>query len=349
MAVSALVYALLLIVSSVCSVFGNSMLLLLVLLNKNLRSDTLPLTISFCLCDLGLGLSTMPFGVYNSLAQPDHHGDGPLCQASAFIFILLQLASIHSLTWTTVDKFTEICFALSYTTIFTEQRTWAVLGVVWLYCILNATLPLVGFGKYAYIPGRFICAPSFQRSCLGFNLLFVVVGIIAPILIMCCMYAYIMYVAKKQARRGTFICNEQHCFYVPANNYLRSSIVMLATVVCLLVCWLPYIVICFYETLTGHESSELVSAVATWLALSTAAVNPWINSMTQTRYRVALRRSLGKIRQMFQQPVKGSHQSTANQPGDMGDSCTSGSPPVPLTTLPPHTATPTPPMELSSC
>lgn len=232
MAWSEVAYATLMICSSACSVCGNSMLLVVTLLNNSLRKDTWPLTCSFCLCDLALGLSIIPFSAHTSLFRPTegYTSEGPLCQASAFLFVLLQLASVHSLTWATVDKFTEICFALSYARVFTARRAWAVLAVVWSYCLLNAVLPLAGFGSYGYSAGRYACAPSFRTSCVGFNVLFLGVGIIAPILVMCCLYGYIVYVAKKQARRGTFVCNEQHCFYVPANNYLRSSVVMIANV-----------------------------------------------------------------------------------------------------------------------
>ncbi|XP_062379396.1 adenosine receptor A3 [Sardina pilchardus] len=327
MASSAVAYAALMICSSGCSVCGNSMLLLVALLNNNLRTDTWPLTCSFCLCDLALGLTIMPFSAHASLFRPveGYPSEGALCQASAFLFVLLQLASVHSLTWATVDKFTEICFALSYARVFTARRVRAVLAAVWAYCLLIAALPLAGFGSYGYGEGRRVCAPSFRSSCVGFNVLFVGLGVIAPILAMCCLYGYIVYVAKKQARRGTFVCNEQHCFYVPANNYLRSSVVMIATVVCLLVCWLPYIVICFYESLTGKESPEPASAVATWLMLFTSALNPWINSMTQTRYRAALRLSLTKLRQMFQQRRKKTSltQITATQPSSARESCSS--------------------------
>ncbi|XP_070984937.1 adenosine receptor A3-like [Oncorhynchus clarkii lewisi] len=226
-----IVYAALMVVSSLFSVCGNVVLLLVVLLNKELRTETWALTLSFCLSDLALGLSIIPFGVHNSLFRTQGYpSDGPLCQGSAFLYLLLQLASIHSLTWATIDKFTEICFALSYSTICTSRRTRVVLVLVWLYGLINAALPLLGFGRYSYSSTRFLCAPSFQPDYRGFSLLFIVVGIIAPILIMCSMYAYIVYIVRKQVRRGTFVCNDQHCFYVPANNYFRSSLVMVATV-----------------------------------------------------------------------------------------------------------------------
>ncbi|KAM7375657.1 hypothetical protein PAMP_005447 [Pampus punctatissimus] len=222
-----MLYAVLMVASGVASVCGNLLLLVVLILHKELRADTLGLTLSFSLSDLALGLSTIPFGAHNSLARPGGYpSEGALCQGSGFIFLLLQTSSIHSLAWATIDKFTEICFALSYRRIWTAGRSWAVLVLVWSFCLLNAALPLLGFGSYAYSESRFLCCPSFTPDNRHFVVLWMLVGIVVPILTMCSLYGYIVYVARKQARRGTFVCNELHCFYVPANNYLRSSIVM---------------------------------------------------------------------------------------------------------------------------
>lgn len=225
-----MLYAILMILSSLASVSGNLLLLLVLLLNKELQTDTLGLTLSFSLSDLALGLSTIPFGAYNSLTCPScYTSESTVCQGSAFIFILLQTSSIHSLNWATINKFTEICFALSYSTIWTARRSWAVLALVWLFCLVIASLPLLGFGRYVYSESRFLCCPSFTPDNRYFVVLWMLLGIMVPILTMCSLYGYIIYVAQKQAKRGTFMCNELHCYYVPANNYLRSSMVMVTT------------------------------------------------------------------------------------------------------------------------
>lgn len=225
-----MLYATLMVLSSVASVSGNLLLLLVLLINKELRTDNLGLTLSFSLSDLALGLSTMPFGVYNSLACPScYPSEGALCQGSGFIFLLLQTSSIHSLSWATVNKFTEICFALSYSSIWTVRRSRAVLVLLWFFCLVTAALPLLGFGSYIYSESQFLCCLSFTPDNRYFVVLWMLAGIVVPILTMCSLYGYIVYVARKQARRGTFTCNELHCYYIPANNYLRSSIVMVTT------------------------------------------------------------------------------------------------------------------------
>ncbi|KAI1895654.1 hypothetical protein AGOR_G00108450 [Albula goreensis] len=337
----ALLYAVLMVIASVGSVCGNGVLVLVVALNSSLRTETWVLTLSFCLCDLSLGLSIIPIGVHNSLFQTQDDaassGDGTLCQTSAFIFVLLQLASVNSLALATVDKFAEICFALHYARLCTRRRTWAALALLWVYCLFGATCPLLGFGEYRYSQTKFLCTPSFQPSHRGFSVVLLAMGIIAPILVMCSLCTYVIYIARNQALRGTFVCNEQHCYYVPANNYFRSSIVMVATVVCLLVTWLPYITTCFYETFTGRTITPAADAVATWLMLFTSALNPWINSMTQKKYRAALQGSLKKLRHRFQLPIKSSipqdrrcsitTRSRNSLPGNISHTCSTEHPP----------------------
>lgn len=225
-----MLYGSLMALSSLASVSGNLLLLLVLLLNRDLRTDVLGLALSVSLSDLALGLSTVPFAAYNSLSCPSCvPTGGALCQGSGFLLVLLLTSSVHSLCWATVHKFTEICFALSYSSVWTAGRSRAVLFLVWLFCLATASLPLLGFGSYVYSESRFLCCPSFTPDNRSFVALWMLVGAVAPIVTMCSLYGYIVYIARKQARRGTFMCNELHCYYVPANNYLRSSIVMVAT------------------------------------------------------------------------------------------------------------------------
>lgn len=225
------VYASLMVVSAVACVCGNVVHLLLLLLHRELRPESLGFTLSFSLCDLALGLTIIPFGALNGARGPaaGPPAGGALCQGGGFLLVLLQTSSVHSLMWATVEKFLEICFALSWRRVWTSARSRALLVLVWFFCSLGATLPLLGFGSYTYSTTRFLCCPSFTPEGRRFVLLWALMGVAAPVVAMGGLYASIIYVASKQARRGTFMCNEQHCFYVPANAYLRSSIVMVTT------------------------------------------------------------------------------------------------------------------------
>ncbi|XP_043930176.1 histamine H2 receptor-like [Protopterus annectens] len=295
-----LLYGILMLTSSVGSVSGNILLLIISVLNPKLHTDTSPLSFNLNICDLILGLTVIPAGIYNSLSGvatfTEHQA---VCQLTAFLYVLLQLASINSLTWITVDKFAEICYPLHYAQLITKQRIWLILVFLWIYCILNATAPLFGFGTYSYNESKYICLPSFSLTTKAYSVIFLSMGIVVPVLATCFMYSCIIHTARHQAKRGTFVCNDQHCYYVPAKSYFRSTILLISTTICLLICWTPYITISFYETFQSNAVPPLANAISIWLVLFTSALDPWVNAMVQKKYRQALCESWKKLKQKF--------------------------------------------------
>ncbi|KAJ0063254.1 hypothetical protein NL108_015371 [Boleophthalmus pectinirostris] len=55
------------------------------------------------------------------------------------------------------------------------------------------------------------------------SLWWLIVSVATPLTLTCALQGYVVHVARRQARRGTFRCNETHCFYVPAHVYEKSS------------------------------------------------------------------------------------------------------------------------------
>ncbi|XP_039597089.1 melanopsin-like [Polypterus senegalus] len=304
----------LMILTDMASIFANMLVLLLFAYNPKLKTETSGLALNLCACDLVLGFTVLPFGIHNSLSRERHYSrDGVPCQLMGFLYILLQLGSVQSMTWATVDKFTEICFPLHYAQLFTKRKTCLVLCFLWVYCLGNACLPFFGVGSYTYSQNTFLCVPDFEPSSKSYCVVLIAVGVIVPITIMCSLYLYIIYIARKQGLRGTFECNDQHCYYVPTKNYFKSSVVLLSTALCLLVCWMPYITISFYKTFTEHRVPPLADAISIWLVLFTSAINPWVNTVTQKKYRKALKDSWKKLKQTLQLPFFSSSASSSTQ------------------------------------
>lgn len=227
--VTRLVSGALMALSGVASVSGNLLLLLALLLNKRLRTATLGLTLSSSVSELALGLLVMPLGAYNGLSCPAGcRREGPACQGGAFAFTLLQTASICSFAWLTGARFTEVCWALSSGGVWTPGRSWLLVLLLWTCCSLLAALPLLGWGSYSYSPSRFLCCPTFSPDNRCFVAAWMLAGVTLPLAATCALQGCVVHVARRQARRGTFVCNQLHCFHVPASNFLRSSMVMLA-------------------------------------------------------------------------------------------------------------------------
>ncbi|KAM4664083.1 adenosine receptor A3-like [Discoglossus pictus] len=294
-------YAMLMIATSVGAVGANLLLLVLFASHLKLRTDTWALTLNLSLCDMILGISVIPVAIYSCLSGGGVFAEGgTACQLSGFLLVLLQLASLNSLVWATVDKFAEICFPLRYTQLITKKRIWFVLAFLWLYSLLVATLPFMGFGDYSYSPDVYMCLPSFGPDTVVYCVMLLTVGVLAPITGISVLYIAIIHIARYQARRGTFVCNDQHCYYVPIRSYFRNTIILIVSAFYLLFCWVPCIIITFYEVFYSHNVPAIVKMIATWLILLTPGINPWINSLAQRKYRKALQTSWRKLKQIFE-------------------------------------------------
>ncbi|XP_056446735.1 melatonin receptor type 1B-B [Gadus chalcogrammus] len=338
--------------NSAASVAGNLLVLLLLLLDRELRAEASALSLSLALSDLGLGLSVLPLAAHSSLAGGPAGPGPPLCQAAGFLSVLLQTASLHSLAWLTLGRYSQLCLALGSGRLWAGRRTLGPLLLLWAFCLLTAALPLLGVGRYAYSRSTFLCGPGVEAEAAeaavaaggwGFSLYVLLVGALLPLGAVCALQACMAATARRQARRGTFACNRDHCFYVPASSYSRTAGLLLATSGCVLVCWLPYICVGVYQAVGGRAVPAEVSCLSAGLLLCCPSLNPWSFSMSHTSYRAALRRAVARVTPVFyrsgktpQSPPQSSAHSTTDLANHSRAAITLH--PPPLTPPPPVTS-----------
>ncbi|XP_059907571.1 melatonin receptor type 1B-A [Gadus macrocephalus] len=345
------VFAALAALNSAASVAGNLLVLLLLLLDRELRAEASALSLSLALADLGLGLSVLPLAAHSSLAGGGGAGPGPpLCQAAGFLSVLLRTASLHSLAWLTLGRCSQLCLALGPGRLWAGRRTLGPLLLLWAFCLLTAALPLLGVGRYAYSRTTFLCGPEAEAAAAGaggrgFSLYVLLVGALLPLGAVCALQACMAATARRQARRGTFACNRDHCFYVPASSYSRTAGLLLATSGCVLVCWLPYICVGVYQAVGGQAVPAEVSCLSAGLLLCCPSLNPWSFSMSHTSYRAALRRAVARVTPVFyrsgktpQSPPQSSAHLTTDLANHSPAATTLHPPPPPLTPPPPVTS-----------
>ncbi|XP_072322085.1 uncharacterized protein [Eucyclogobius newberryi] len=134
-----------------------------------------------------------------------------------------------------------------------------------------------------------------------------------PLTLTCALQGYVAHVARRQARRGTFRCNETHCFYVPAPAYERSSRALLLATGSLLLCWTPFLSVSLYEGLSLVVVPVWLSRGSMFLVLSSCAVSPGVTCLTQSRYRVTARVIMSRLLQLCSRPSSASVPDSANQ------------------------------------
>ncbi|XP_056402656.1 melatonin receptor type 1C-like [Hyla sarda] len=308
-----IVYATLIISTSVGAVSANLILLLLCVSHLKLRTDTWGLTLNLSLCDLIFGISVISVAIYSCLEGGTFMNNGVACKLVGFLLVLLQLASINSLVWSTVDKFTEICFPLRYAQIVTKRRIWIVLFFLWIYAIVVAALPFMGFGDYSFNEEVYVCLPSLNSTTMAYSMMILSAGVITPISAISILYISIIHIARSQAKRGTFVCNDQHCYYVPIRSYFRNTLILIFSAFYLLICWIPSVTISLYEIFYTDNVPSILQMASIWLIVLTSGINPWVNSLAQRKYRKALLESWRKIKKMFQDMGSSSETPSENE------------------------------------
>ncbi|XP_061407159.1 trace amine-associated receptor 6-like [Lethenteron reissneri] len=297
-------------------VASNFLYLLLLAEYRHLRAHTNAFMLHLAACDLALGLVGLIGLPLASAHQAGLLGD-EACRAATFVLVQLQVMAVHSITWLSIGRFLEIRLSLTHTQVLTPARSGLALAAVWTYAALIAGLPFAGLGRYGYNANAGMCTPLFedggarasdspysgvrrsngeggglpfvrQEGSGAYCSLALGGGVAAPIAVLCGMYAYVVHAACKQAKRGTFVCDEENCRYVPANRYLKCTVMLITAVATLLTCWLPHMTISFYISFTGKPAPWTAQAIASWMLSLPSALNPWANSLSQRKFRKAM-------------------------------------------------------------
>ncbi|PAV74312.1 hypothetical protein WR25_23561 [Diploscapter pachys] len=125
------------------SVYGNLLVILVILYFKRLRTATNILIINLAIADLFIAIFCMPFSYWHTLIFDDQRWIfGPvMCHLLAFLQSLSVFLSSWSLVVISFDRWMAIMFVLSPTMKLTRKRALYLIAVTWIFSILMA-LPL---------------------------------------------------------------------------------------------------------------------------------------------------------------------------------------------------------------
>ena len=136
---------------------GNSLTLLVMLLNRRMRTIPNMFVASLAVSDLLLGLcSFVPFGIPVLVTSHWLFND-TACQFQGYITIALVVASIHTLVLMAVNRYYRIVKPAKYQRYFTKKKTLIMILVSW-FSSFCAPLPHVLSGiKIVFHPAKFFC------------------------------------------------------------------------------------------------------------------------------------------------------------------------------------------------
>ena len=212
-----------------------------------------------------LSFTVLPFAFASSLAQRWLFGEA-WCSANGFLTVLFCSASLETVMFLSIDRYHCIVNSLNYPMRMSPTRTHFFIAFTWLASLFLAILPLAGWGKYGYQPGKVACTVAWgDFISRGYSKLYSIVTLFVPLLVMVIAYYHILKAAHRQARVRQVavlpasiarICRNSitsNMSTLSGCKALRTTFLVLGTV---LFCWGPYVVAIFLESEqipVGHE------------------------------------------------------------------------------------------------
>ncbi|XP_030767663.1 tachykinin-like peptides receptor 99D [Sitophilus oryzae] len=272
---------------------GNLIVIWIVLAHKRMRTVTNYFLLNLSVADTMVSTLNVTFNYVYMLYSYWPFGE-LYCKISQFIAVLSVCASVFSLMSISIDRYMAIMTPLKprmgrMVTLILALLTW-ILGII-------IGMPSLLFYKtyrttYSNGEDRIVCYPEWPDGYSSesvyeyyFNVAFLVVTYLVPILSMT--YTYARIGIELWGSQSIGECTQRQMDNIKSKR--RVVKMMMVVVIIFAVCWLPYqlyfIVISYFPDITQSEYIQETFLAIYWLAMSNSMYNPIIYCWMNARFR----------------------------------------------------------------
>ncbi|XP_031567035.1 pinopsin-like [Actinia tenebrosa] len=239
------------------------------------------------LIDLSVSFIVLPLSMTTYI-----HGSWPFgetfCEINGFTTMIIGISGILTMTAIAVDRYRVIVLPVGQR--LRTKHAWALLAFIWIWSIIQATPPLLGWNKYTWGQSSALCRASFTRGD-GYIESVSLVSYIIPLCIMVYCYVCVYLRVRQSRRRIEMWARFNQDVWLKAEA--RTAKIVFTVLTFFIVSWTPFIVI---YAINGAGKSIVPLAAfrfTGWLASSHSAVNPLIYLKMNKRFRKDLKAVLG--------------------------------------------------------
>ncbi|EFA01319.1 Dopamine receptor 1-like Protein [Tribolium castaneum] len=262
----------------VCAIAGNTLTLFAIAASRQLSSMVSNQFIfSLGVSDLLVGLS-IPYHMCFYLTDSIIHNE-TTCLARFVLISFACASSILNLLFVATDRYTAIVHPLKYNQYMTRQNATFLISLVWILSLTFSTVPI------------YWNTWTEEKTCdvqiipeVYFN--FVLTPMFVLIWgVMLLVYIKIWREASKHAKRIRSTTNLHKCHNI---NDTKSIQVVMLTLGCFSICWMPYFIVTTYFRISGSSSQfSLLYEIAFTLAVCNSGMNPVIYAWKNSNFREA--------------------------------------------------------------
>ncbi|XP_046354032.1 rhodopsin, G0-coupled-like [Haliotis rufescens] len=279
-------------VLGVVALFGNTCVILVVLMKRMLCKSFNHLILNLALADLCVGIIAYPMTAASGFAERWLFGEFG-CIFSAYIIFLLSMVSINTMLVIAIFRYTFVCKP-QYNYLTNVEYMKFVIGGIWGHALIWTSLPLVGWSSYTLEPYGTSCTLNWQGTSLSdfsYSISSLVTCYIIHIVIIT--FCYVKITFKARSLRFGLTSNERFLEMEKLLVFQKMQVERNVTMICIvmvtsyLTVWTPYALFSLLSVLR-IKVPVAASCLPTMFAKLSCALNPIIYTVGSSRFRHAL-------------------------------------------------------------
>lgn len=271
-------------VSMVFAIFGNLMVIAVVIRHRGMRTRTNMFLVNLAIADFLVGILLAPFSLITLVTQQWLFGD-IFCFINSFLNAVCFITSIQTLMYISIHKYLSITRPLTQ---ITKCKILIMIAAAWSWGIICASLTTFILSTSKYKPGTMQCGPKYPEistKSLIFHFIIQTSNIFLPLTLMIGCYIRMFGEIKEHMQRldeNTALDRNQ--IY---SQQRRVTITLFIVLSCFVLCWIPYCVYSNYVTFEEDKSKipGYANAIAYCFGYMNSACNPIIYAWRSPSFR----------------------------------------------------------------
>nr|BAC76024.1 opsin [Branchiostoma belcheri] len=280
-----LIFGSMMLVFGLIGVVGNVVALYAFCRTRSLRRPKNYVVANLCLTDMFVCLVYCPIVVSRSFS----HGfpSKESCIVEGFMVGVGSIASICSLAAIAVERYLSVTQPLKSLTILTQRKLLVAVLTVWVYSLLLAFPPLVGWGRYVREETYISCTFDYlstDDATRAYVITLVMGAFGFPLLTIAYCYIRVFTTARKHAEERKFMSPLKR---PESRTEIKTAVTACVITTSFCLCWCPYAVVATLG-ISGVSVQQQTVFSAALLAKLTVIINPIVYVLSIPNFRKAL-------------------------------------------------------------
>ena len=269
---------------------GNVLVCIAVFKKAHLRTIPNMFIMNLAVSDILMAIVCMPISLH-VLISGKWPFSSSVCDMHGFFMFTFGIVSQVNVSVIAVNRYFALCRPFECKAIFTKINVLFMIAILWILPSVASVPPLVGWGYYAFHPGKAFCIYPFHVNLI-YTTIVQLLFIAFPMGLVVFSYTNCILAVRSSNRQIAEMADDPTSVGQGSRKAreVRATWTMLFSTLGFSMCWLPVSVIDFIETSRGGGNlPRQVFMLNGFLIFFSSTINPFIYWLSNRDFRKAFR------------------------------------------------------------